>query len=88
MELAEPGAPRSLCPHCRAWPWLVSAPEGWGPDGAPLGLLGDCQAPDLPSERRLCSFINEEQPALGCWAPRGSQPPTWWEQEGCDCLGL
>lgn len=42
----------------------------------------------LPGERRPCSCTDQEWPAPGCGALRGSQPPRWREQEGCDCSGL
>lgn len=65
---------------------LECAPEGRGQEGASLGLLGDCQALALPSGRGLCSF--QKSGHLGCWAPRESQPPRWWEQEGAIVWGF
>lgn len=84
MELAEPGAPRSLCPHCRAWPWDLLRRAGAG-KGHPWVCL-------VAARRRPCALegacVPSRRQPLGCWAPRESQPPRWWEQEGAIVWGF
>lgn len=70
--------PASATPSPRAGAWTPAARCLPGPSLCALGGGG----------RDCVRFQTQERQVLGCWAPPGSQPPTWREQEGYHCLGL
>lgn len=85
MELAEPGAPVTLPPLQAG---RVPVPAGWSPGGRTSACLVPPRAQPRPVKGGLGSSQTEEQPAPGCWARRGSQPPRWWERKDATVWGF